>query len=141
MENELHGYVRQLLTCCNPSKYLDVPQWKIPDIEVVVRRTGREDADDDAQEEWVDEDISDEEYGDMGELADDSVWYKQVVKVPAKNVPHAEHELKRLKRKFHRSRIFRYDDPQDLKGEREPGTYYTNSGMVSAGKVDEDESV
>jgi hypothetical protein len=52
----------------------DVPQWKIPDVEVVVRRTGRADADDDVQEEWVDEDISDEEYYDMEELTDNSVW-------------------------------------------------------------------
>jgi hypothetical protein len=116
----------------------DVPQWKIPDVEVVVRRTGREDADDDIQEEWVDEDISDEEYYDMEELTDDSVWYEQAAKVLAKNVPHAE--LKRLKRKFHRSRLVRYNDPQDLKGEREPGTYYTDSEMESGGKVDEYES-
>jgi hypothetical protein len=58
--------------------------------------------------------------------------------VLAKNVPHAE--LKRLKHKFYRSRLVRYDDSQDLKGEREPGKYYTDSEMESGGKVDEDES-
>jgi hypothetical protein len=42
----------------------------------------------------------------MEELTDDSVWFEKVL---AKNVPCAE--LKRLKRKVHRGRLVRYDDP------------------------------
>jgi hypothetical protein len=92
----------------------DVPQWKIPEIEVVVRRTGNDEIYDTVMEEWADEDMSEME-GDIEKFKDDSVWYEQATKVLAQTVSPAE--VKRLKSKFLPSRQVRISDPACWKKE------------------------
>ena len=120
------AWVRQAaLDLLQSVKDHDVPRWKIPEVEVVVRRTGNEDTDDQVMEEWTDEDILEMEGNDIEELADDSVWYEQAAEVLAQTVSQAE--IKRLKRKFHPSRKVSIYDRECWIKERLLGSYFTDA--------------
>lgn len=86
----------------NKVKADDVPQWNIPRIEVVMRKTGEE-IDDEIVEEWTDDPV---EYSDEDD--DDSTWYAQA---EAKmNRAITKKEISWLKQKHHLSKKVLYPD-------------------------------
>jgi hypothetical protein len=131
----------------------DIPQWKIPKIDVVVRLTGADedfevevdsdynsededhDEEDDKDEENADgekeHEENEEEEGDEDELepeVGESVYYEQLESRMTHEVP--QEEIKRLKRKHHPSKTVGL---ADCECGRPVGTYFTDSENESGG--------
>lgn len=147
----------------------DLPKWKVPKIDVMVRSTGSEedleiytasdyeydlsceeqDKSDDENEDRMEreEERMENGEGDGGEdetkpEVDESIYYEQLEARMTHGVPREE--IKRLKRKHHPSKTVGL---ADWESGRPVGTYFTDSENESGGpefcgwKTDSDESV
>jgi hypothetical protein len=146
----------------------DLPQWKVPKIDVVVRLTGvdedfevedaldydsedeceqGEDAEEkteggkENEEDGNDDDDNEEAEDDLESEVDESAYYEQLEARMTHEVPREE--IKRLKRKHHPSKTVGI---ADWECGRPVGTYFTDSENESGGpefcgwKTDSDES-
>jgi hypothetical protein len=121
----------------------DLPTWKIPQIEVVVRKSGEMDFDDEIEEacdsegEELEKDV--EELEREGEDSDededdDSTFYEELKRMMLYEVP--KEDIKRLKRGYHPRRMYGYAEAKRLN--KQPGSYITDSESESDDSHDSD---
>jgi hypothetical protein len=78
----------------------EIPEWRLPEIEVAVWTTGDEDSEHYVKEEWAEEEVEDDE--DEDDSDDDSTWYQEAATRMTHIVP--KETIRMLKCKHHPSR-------------------------------------